>query len=65
MIRRHSSGSRPPVGAMPISSVFGRSGSASASSSVATAGMSLPGTHSPMLWPAIDESRTAQIGSVP
>ena len=42
-IARHAAGSLPPVGAMPISSASGGLGSASASSSVATIGMSWPG----------------------
>ena len=61
---RHSAGSLPPVGAMPISNVSGGSGKASASASVATAGMSWPGSHSETFRPAIDESSTATVRSV-
>jgi hypothetical protein len=65
MVARHAAGSLPPVGAIPMSRVSGGSGRASASSSVATAGMSCPGSHSATFRPAIDESRIATMGSVP
>src|SRR5450756_1048216 len=66
-IVRHALGRRPPVGAMPMRSVSGRGrpGIASASSSVATAGMSWPGNHSFALRPAMVESRMATISSRP
>ena len=68
---RQAGGSLPPAGAMPRIRVVGRCGSASASSSVATIGMSVwppdaigPIT-SPTVWPAWSESRIATTGSVP
>ena len=65
IVARQAAGSLPPVGAIPMSRVFGASGRTSASANVATAGMSWPGSHSETFRPAIVESRTAAIGSVP
>ena len=65
MIERQAAGRRPPVGAMPMSSPSGRTGPSSASSSVATNGMSRPGRNSARLRPAIVESRMARMSSRP
>ena len=65
---RQSSGSRPPVGAIPISSPFARGRNPSASLRLATIGMSKrpeSPSHSRTLRPAWVESITATIRSVP
>ena len=66
-IGRHSSGSRPPVGAIPMSSVSGRGrpGIARASARVPTIGTSDPGIHSAVVRPASVESSTAITSSRP
>ena len=62
---RQLAGSRPPVGAIPISRVSGRGVMASASPSVSTIGMSWPGRIDETLPPARVESMTATTVSGP